>query len=291
MSRYLTPSKIGLLSLVSIYVEDVVPSASTIPVLSFVLSHLLPVDAATLRRSGRKPALQIEDFENAVFPHASSIPGRTVWDLLLKRFWEINSFDALHLFFDSLKTLLARTRDEEAQAEEDGTTHEGPPIRLARTSPLGAFVRRAQLEFVRLQLDDSIALWKSFIAYRDPTLSSWRRRNPNASRLSFDAQLGDCTNLQINEMLYGSNTEVVLRDASASTDDMESLLEFQIDQMQSIGSFPSSKTRAHANLRAGLPRARRDSKAVQGHVRSRNDGIESILLHQVGRHSDAFVRS
>ena len=238
MSRYLTPSKVGLLALVSIYVEDVVPTAATIPILSFILSNLLPINTANPVSSGRKPALRIEDFENAVSSHASSIPGRTIWDLLLKRFWEINSFDALHLFFDSLKTLLARTREEETHAAEDGTLHDGPQIRLSWTSPLGAFVRRAQLEFVRLQLDDSIALWKSFIVYRDPTLPSWRRRNPNASRLSFDAQLGDCANLQINELLYGDNAEVVLRDVSASTDDMESLLEFQIEQMQSTDPFP-----------------------------------------------------
>ena len=233
MARYLTPSKVGLLALIAIYVDDVVPNVSTIPILSFVLSNLLPLNSAFESGASHKAALQIEGFENATSSHASSIPGRTVWDLLLKRFWGINSFDALHVFFDSLNSLLPRSREELALAQDDPNSLEGPRMRLSRTSPLGAFVRRAQLEFSRLHFEDSVALWKNFVVYRKPTFPAWRRRNPAASRLSFDAELGGAANPAISDILYGDSKDVVLRDASASTDDFESLLEFQVDQMQS----------------------------------------------------------
>ena len=236
MSRYLTPSKVALLALISIYVEDVVSTGATIAILSFVLSNLLPLIPAKGLKSSTRPALQIEDFEAATAPHVSSRPGRTVWDLLLKRLWAINCFDALHAFFDTLPILL-QTREELAFGVEEMRLLEGAPGRrlaLSRTSPLGAFVRRAQLEFARLQLDDSLALWKAFGVYREPTFAVWRRRHPTAAAtLSVDAELGACANPVIGEILYGDATGVTLRDAGASADDLESLLEFQIDQMQS----------------------------------------------------------
>ena len=251
MSRYLTPSKVGLLALISVYIDDVVPTASTIPILSFVLSHLLPLNADTGTGSGRKPALHIEDFEKATCSHASSIPGRNVWDLLLKCLWKINTFDAFHVFFDSLANLLPRSREELALADEDAGLLDGPRMRLSRTSPMGAFVRRAQLEFGRLQFGDSMALWKSFVVYRKPTFAAWSRRNSAAASLSrHDAQLDGCTNPDIDNLLYGDATDVVLRDPSASTDDLESLLEFLIDQMQSrlfldrVESWTKAKDRA-----------------------------------------------
>ena len=232
MARYITPSKIGLLALISMYAEDVVPSASTIPVLSFVLSHVLPWSPGGT--FDRKSALDIADFEKVTAPHASSRPGRTIWDLLLRKLWEVESFDALHVFFESLKALLIPTREGTAQAELDGFELESSPIQLSRASPLGGFVRRASLEFTRMQLDDSVALWKGFVVYRSPTFAAWKRRNLAASRAGFDSQLRHSTNRKIKEILYGDATNVILRDASASADDMESLLEFQIDKMQSL---------------------------------------------------------
>ncbi len=241
MSRYLTSSKIGLLALISLYCDSVVPSTATIPVLSFLVSHLLPISVATSSKdssiTARSFVISIEDFQKATIILVSGIPGRTIWDLLLKKLWEINSLDALNVFFDSLSLLLEKTREEQQKDVEYGIVPESNRILLSRVSPLGAFVRRAQLEFTRLQIHDSITLWKSFVKYREPTLPLWRKRNPTAGKNTFD------TNLEVNiagledrltEVAYGGLDDSNRKEAAISTDDVEKLLEYQVDQMQSM---------------------------------------------------------
>lgn len=209
MSRYLTPSKIGLLSLIALYAESVIPIASSIPVLSFLVSHALPSQGKPILRNNDTSAvfaISLDDFRKATQVHASGIPGRTVWDLLLKRLWEVNSFDALHGFFDSLTLLLPNSRrdlDGDVRTSLDVGSQR---IRLSRTSPLGTFVRRARLEFTRLQLHDGIALWKSFVSYRHVTLVQWRRRNAAATSASFDINLSENpvgTSSKEYQILYG----------------------------------------------------------------------------------------
>ena len=240
MSRYLTPSKVGLLALISLYCDSVVPSIATIPVLSFLVSHLLPVSAAV---SSKKPStvdsnfvVAIEQIQKATIVLVSGIPGRTVWDLLLKKLWEINSLDALNVFFDGLPLLLEKTREWQQKDAEEGIVPESNPMLLSRNSPLGAFVRRAQLEFTRLQVHDSITLWKSFVKYREPTLPLWRKRNPAAGKNPFDSNLQDkhpgWTDA-LKVIAYNDLDGDAYRDATISTDDVEKLLEYQVDQMQS----------------------------------------------------------
>lgn len=241
MSRYLTPSKIGLLALISLYADSVVPSTATVPVLSFLVSHLLPVESSApgndLVMPSRSFVIAMDHFQKATITHASGIPGRTIWDLFLKKLWEINSFDSLHFFFDNLSLLLVKTHEELHRAGENGRLADSKRIILSRGSPLGAFVRRAQLEFTRLQLHDGIILWKSFITYRAPTLALWKRRNPASEKLSFDFNLLEnpynsddrLVNLVYSDVMIGTHKE-----ASVSTDDMEKLLEYQVDQLQSM---------------------------------------------------------
>lgn len=240
MSRYLTPSKISLLALISLYADSVVPATATIPVLSFIVSHLLPVEFLSSRDDtdlpGRNFVITIECFQNATITHPSGIPGRTVWDLLLKKLWEIDSFDALHVFFDALSSFLEKKRDEEHPNVPDNRMGHSKRMLLSRGSPLGVFVRRSQLEFTRLQFHDGITLWKSFILYRDPTLALWRKRNPTAGKMSFDMNLRG-SNFDVDDRLrdivYGGSSEDPRGDASVSTDDVEKLLEYQIGRMQS----------------------------------------------------------
>jgi anaphase-promoting complex subunit 5 len=257
MARYLTPAKIGLLVLIELYTESVVPTASTTSILSFVISHLLPSSLPKPQNHLPGPAqsegenrqsflIPIKDFEKLLSAHysASGLPGRTLWDLFLKKLWDIDSLDALHVFFERRANLLAKKRDELKADTDLGIPPPSPDmILLSRTSPFGAFVRRSQLEFTRLKFQDALNLWKSFIVYRQVTLPQWRKRNANAGPWSFDAVLhkGD----QIEEwgehaletftgVAYGtllSNPEEV--EGLVSTDDVEKLLEFQIEQMQS----------------------------------------------------------
>lgn len=236
MSRYLTPSKIGLLALISLYTDFVIPSAATIPILSFLVSHVLPPisvsSPGTFAEPSPNSAASIDALQQATVTHASGIPGRTVWDLLLNKLWEINSFDALHVFFENLSSLLQRPHGDQ-HSEEDSVVRL-PHIRLSRVSPLGAFVRRCQLEFTRLQFHDGVSLWKSFIGYRDPTLLSWKRRHQGIGN-AIDVNIQeDATKTQrVMNIVYGGSSARVQDAASVSTEDVEKILEFQVDQMQS----------------------------------------------------------
>lgn len=240
MSRYLTPSKIGLLALISLYTEPVVPSVATIPILSFLASHVLPFSSSYSQNksSSQLPhvTLAIEDFQEATISHVSGRPGRTIWDLLLDKLWKLNSFDALHVFFHTLSSLLRKTPEEQQQQAEDVIESNPNCIRLSRASPLGSFIRRAQLEFTRLQFHDGVTLWRKFVAYRAPTLPQWKKRNQAAGHISFDTNLqeerldlGD----RLTDVVYGELAHGIKHDASISTEDVEKLLEYQIDQMQS----------------------------------------------------------
>ena len=240
MSRYLTPSKIGLLALTSLYTDSFIPSAATIHILSFIVSHLLPVRSCqdTNSRSSSTLTLPIDSLQQSTIGHPSSIPGRTVWDLLLNSLWKINSFDALHLFFDDLSLLLENLH--EGQDTQELNASRSRRTLLSRSSPLGAFVRRSQLEFTRLQFHDGIALWKTFIAYRSPTIASWRRRHPGVSA-SIDVNLQEesrAPEKPVRNVVYGDIDSLPLNHTNISTGDVENLLEFQVEQMQSMSSNP-----------------------------------------------------
>lgn len=225
MPRYLTPSTIGLLALVSVYTDAVVPSSSMIPVLSFLVSHLRPLNPKD--ENLENYTLTIESFQKATITLASSIPGRTIWDLLLKKLWEIDSFDALHSFFDAIS--------------EDGSPKN---IVLSRRSLLGRFVARAQLEFTILVFESGVRLWKGLVNYRAPTLALWQRRHPTAGKSSYDINLqsaGIGLDAQLVEHVYGDITgNRDHRGGSVSIHDISKLLEYQITRMQSklISSRP-----------------------------------------------------
>lgn len=253
MARYLSPGKICLLALIELYVEEAVPSDGALPVLSFITSQLIDVDLAS--KSARSKdrwhkardivglIVSIKSFEQLLSPYsaATGLPGRRLWDIFLNKLWSIDSLHALHEFFDRLQLLLAKTKEELRQLAEAGEQPPAEATLLSRNSPFGTFVRRSQLEFGRLRFSDVGELWKDFVKYRQPTASTWRRRNPAAGPLSFDnvlligeyewgAATADIANVTYGDMLDENST----RQLPVSTDDLEALLEFQIDQMQSV---------------------------------------------------------
>lgn len=241
MARYLTPSKIALLALISIYFEGVVPNSAIVALLSFFASHLLPLDSDSsenhvLERDNTH-AISIKDFEKATSKLASSFPGRTVWDLFLKRVWQLDCVDSLEQFFSLLSDFVTKSREEQLRDQSNGIVPEPGKMRLSRVSPLGIFVRRSQLEHAKLQFHDSVALWRAFIQYRMPTYHAWAKRNSMYSQNKVDANLGKL-HLDIDSPLarvvYGDlehdeeDTKVTL-----SAKDLERLLEFQVQRMQS----------------------------------------------------------
>ncbi len=252
MSRYLTPAKIGLLVLVELYIEGAVPNDGIVPVLNFAASHLLDCDlsnAPAITPADRwkraedtiRLVLSIRDFERVLGPFAAvdRLPGRRLWDRFLEKLWGIDSLHVLQEFFDRLPRLLARTREELRRLAELGAE---PPsgVLLSRSSPFGAFVRRSNLEFARLQFHYTTELWKAFVQYRQPTAAYWRRRNPHYGRLSFDSVLmtgehewGERTS-EIAVVAYGNMLLGHQDDATpVSTDDVESLLEIQVKLLHS----------------------------------------------------------
>ncbi|KAM5452455.1 APC5 protein [Microsporum audouinii] len=278
MARFLTPSKVALLALISIYTEGVVPNAAIVPILSFVVSHLLPLEASKAVGHGHaRPAdnkepgaaaadktvqLQgtpsVEGIEEVTDGLASSIPGRTIWDLFLKRLWQFDCADTLDEFISSLSDILVKTREErlqEGEKEEEADERHGRVL-LARHSPLGAFVRRIRLEYTKLQFHDAMALWKAFIRYRMPTYAAWAKRNPSDAQLTVDAnlfELGLDLDSPLARVMYGDLADEADEGSGMSVRDVERLLEFQISKMQSKGTrvAPEMKAQLERIIMAG----------------------------------------
>ncbi|KAH7358590.1 anaphase-promoting complex protein [Plectosphaerella cucumerina] len=253
MARYLTPAKIGLLALIELYIEEQVPNAAVLPVLSFITSHLLDHDPDTLNpASGTRwtkaeravsLVISIRDFETLLSAHPVLIglPGRKLWDTFLDKLWAVDSLHQLHDFFLRQVNALTKPKGSRRQRADQGSGG----IRLTRNSPFGVFVRRCQLEFARLQFHDSAELWKEFVKYRQPTIGHRRRRNPSFGRMSFDQvlSLGEQAEWDqeavsvLASVAYGDMlTSASSAGLPVSTDDVELLLEFQIDQMQKHGN-------------------------------------------------------
>lgn len=252
MARYLTPAKIGLLALIELYTEDAVPSEAVLPVLSFITSHLMNHDssrpssdqAARWSKAERTVSLviTIKDFERLLgsYPFLMGMPGRKLWDQFLTKLWNINSLDALHEFFETMPSLLALAKEELRRLGEE-EPQQG--MKLSRNSPFGIFIRRSRLEYQRLRFHDCAELWKDFVRYRQPTAHYLRRKNPNFGRLSFDnvlllgeqeegwepESIAALVSVAYGDMLTGDDNGTL----PVSTDDIENLLEFQIEQMQS----------------------------------------------------------
>ncbi|GAB1205749.1 hypothetical protein APSETT445_004428 [Aspergillus pseudonomiae] len=241
MSRFLTPSKVALLCLISIYTEGVIPNSSAVHVLSFLVASLSPLEtdpSASPKHWEAQYSASITDLEGALSTHTSSIPGRSIWDLFLKKVWSIDSCDALEVFFSNVLDLLVKSREEQIRDRDNGLAPELGCMRLSRCSPLGAFVRRAQLEFTRLQFHDSVKLWKGFVKYRLPTYHAWARRNPSGEQAMVDInllELGLDTGSQLAQVAYGNIEDDLKEDSHVSTKDVERLLEFQIGELQRMG--------------------------------------------------------
>lgn len=236
MPRYLTPSKIGLLALVAIYVEGLIPNSSALDALSFLMNNVLKSSAKESTKASieAEDAIPIDSFERTLSPLVSSFPGRTVFDSFLKKVWSIDCADTLHSFLTNITCLLTKSRQErERDADDDATQG----LRIARTSPLGAFIRRSHLEFTRLQFHDAISLWERFVCYRLSTRYAWEKKNQSDARNILDQNLSELRldwTSPLSETVYRSIAEEEQPLArNFSTHDVEKLLEFQVSEIQS----------------------------------------------------------
>jgi anaphase-promoting complex subunit 5 len=176
------------------------------------------------------------------------MPGRTLLDVFLKHLWEINSFDALYDLFNNIENLLAKGADDPDQA---APVEQSPDtILLSRTSPLGAFVRRARIEFVRLQFDDALKLWSAFILYRAPT-AQWTTRTAGLASSGFDhnaTELGLRPGEDLYEVAYGHLEDEAENGEVVSMDDLERLLEFQLERLQRRSAASAYQYQTNSSL-------------------------------------------
>ncbi|CAO2657662.1 Nn.00g037880.m01.CDS01 [Neocucurbitaria sp. VM-36] len=263
--RYLTAQKISLLVLTRLYCSSTLPSSATISVLSFILSNNIPAvsSSARARHSSildqHDASFSIDAFEDVLQGHASSMPGRTLLDLFLKHMWEMNSFDALHDLFDNLQELVSPPPPGSQEAEAPDR------IYLSKTSPLGAFVRRARLEFTRLQFDDSMKLWSSFIKYRAPT-AQWTKRLAGLASGGVDvvvSEMGLRHGDDVYEVAYG-HLEEDEEGEGMSLEDLDRVLDFQLDRLQRFGDrVPDSMKTQLRNMVSSSGLVHRQAHLVQ----------------------------
>lgn len=239
MSRYLTPSRIGLLALAFLYTEGVVPTSEATGTLSFLISHILP-DAS---RPSEVPTADVNHivpitaFEAQLAARASGIPGRTIWDLFLKKIWSFNCADSLELFLSNLPSLLAKSREQLLRERESGEEFGEHRGHILRTSPLGAFIRRAHLEYTRLQFHDAVSVWQAFLTYRLPTKPAWEKKNPSDGGNNLDANFSDLhidSSHPIAQIMYGKLVTEDGEDGGLSKYDVDRLMEFQVSELQSM---------------------------------------------------------
>lgn len=252
MSRFLTPRDICLLTLISIYCDGAVPSDGLLPVLDFLARHTgteqvkeSPTPEGRFQKAHDDIDLikSIKAFDTLLqsFPAAIGLPGRRLWDLFLGKLWAVDSLDALHQFFDELPSLLATKEDIRRMVEPDGiSSSTKTPLML--NSPFALFVRRSHLEFSRLPFSEAATLWKDFIVYRQPTATTWMRRNPSSPILTFDKVLEVSAPdwaegaASIEAITYG---DLGTSQISVSANSLDNLIEFQVAQMQSMDAFSS----------------------------------------------------
>jgi len=226
MPRYLTPSRVCLLALIDLYLSEQTASSARLNVLSFIASHTSVGGGhdnngiSTLTNSLSNDALE---FLDQLRGWPSNIPGRSVFDILLQRLWNLDDLDSLHVLFDQLSERMNMI-----------VSPEKPRPGLSRASPLGQYVRRSCVEFTRLQFADSQALWDAFAAYRTPTYESWAQKNPTdaATRLADEDMLTSSS----SQFQPGRDNAIKIPEAYMSAEDTDGLLTFSIHQLQKLGT-------------------------------------------------------
>lgn len=239
MTRYLTSSKICLLLLTCLYCDDYAAHDATIPVLSFIVSSVNQSAGTTASNRKFKTLLSatasLHDFEHLLIQQQSKITGRTLWDFLLHRLWSVDCLHALHQFFAELSKYLASDQPQPYAVVSDDAESTNR-ILLSPVSPLGIFIRKAQLEFTRLQFHDSVRLWIALVRFRAPTEAAWKRKHPKASSNVPDVNLhslGHDIDEVFSQILYSSHQDGPSDEGFQSTEDIEKVLEFQLSRLQS----------------------------------------------------------
>lgn len=221
MSRFLTPSKLCLLVLIDIYRDEALPLKSTIPVLSFISSHIIRRSYDQTSTSDGPSPPTLKDFETLLSPQASNHPGRSLYETFVAKLWELDNLVVFSDFLANLTTVTHPTEPGDAGSKR---------LVCSPTSPIGQFTRRCHLESVRLQFSDAYNLWESFVVFREPTKLSHASRNPaNASPKDDDLSAFPLLSDRLKNRLNLATTP-------SSLDDVEKAMHFQLSKLQKYGT-------------------------------------------------------
>jgi anaphase-promoting complex subunit 5 len=261
MSRYITASKLAQLVLLGVYIRGKVPNDALVAVLAFVSARLHHY-SATASKASTPPAYRsapatIDDFLNMMKPF-DSLPGPTLQEVFLDAMWAIKTLEDLHDFFREMVDFFKKPY-EPSESEDEETGGEVDNMYLIDgLSPIGMFVRRTYLEFVRLQFDDTAKLWVSFVKYRQPTDTKWQKL-PDLRRLDPTfAELGVQGDSIMPAILYGRLLDQGHDELDLSTHEIDRMLEFQLEKLQSMFIRLSHGSLTCAGYGDRLPDAVRD---------------------------------
>ncbi|KAK3683200.1 APC5 protein [Vermiconidia calcicola] len=229
MPRYLTPAKINLLLIIDLYVSDQILASVNPKILGYIASQvILPSDHDNTGIEGSPQSLSSRSDVTTLSEHlaqwTSQVPGRSVYDILLQRVWELNDLDALHVLFQHLGELVAPRTPTDAPGAEGGST---AAAKISRASPLGQYIRRGCVEFTRLQFADVQALWHAFSLYREPSYDVWANRNPEAACQKEDTQPAWASVQTDHQRPNGAY--------NTSSEDVEMLLSHSVHALQKLG--------------------------------------------------------
>lgn len=112
------------------------------------------------------------------------------------------------------------------------------PLRVSTVSPIGQFLRRCTLEWLRLQFSDAHQLWEEFALFREPALR-FVGHSPLGWNVRHRAMSNDESEETFHSNILHENLQRQRHDPShtaSSLDDIERVMQFQMRQLQQYGS-------------------------------------------------------
>lgn len=233
MPRFLTPARVCLLVALEVYTQDTLPTLPTqsaLALLDLISQHVVSIGDSPGGDVQEKCAFASSDityFADRLRLLPSNMPGRSVYDLLVVRLWQFNSVDSLHDFTETMSHYRIRP-----SPSRDPFTAPSPAAFTAG-SPFGQHIRRCWVEFTRLQFEDAEALWKAFVAYREPSHRDWEVKNQETAV----KQLEEVNVVSVPSLPRPSDGESALQSgANAAVVDADTLLHFTIQRLQKEGT-------------------------------------------------------
>lgn len=165
--RFLTAYKIGILTVCSMYCEELIPKARSmgtmLPILRFIdgsahsFDNILDSDIHQLKR---------------LLGDAPSVTECSLYELVLGFLWRLDSPNELHNFFLGIEKHMDHPATELGRRYfSSSITRSG--LIVSDGSILDQFFRKAVLSFEGLQFDGIVELWTSFRAFLEPSRPEW----------------------------------------------------------------------------------------------------------------------